>query len=254
MNRGTCWSVTLNNPDAGDEECINLARQKGWKVEGQLEKGKEGTSHYQLMVRTPQVRFSAVKKQFPRGHIELARNPAALALYVKKWDTREAELPSQQEKYPSLSKYWELIYDQLERARGHMRWVAKHDAAPEEWLVMMDYQVKELIKNGFVVESIAVNPQTRSSFSKFGKEILLRILADRQTDRQCVQIPEMKMEEENKDADDDAQSHSTEGILEGCSEAGTDSEGDEESEASEDEGYDEGSDDSVSESSSQSEE
>lgn len=32
--RASCWSLTINNPTAADEEQINLARQRGWKVEG----------------------------------------------------------------------------------------------------------------------------------------------------------------------------------------------------------------------------
>lgn len=87
-DRGTCWSLTINNPTQDDEDAIHIARQKGWKVEGQKERGEQGTEHYQLMLRTPQVRFSAVKKQFPRAHIELARNPSALATYVSKEETR----------------------------------------------------------------------------------------------------------------------------------------------------------------------
>ena len=83
-SRSNIWSLTINNPTADDEECIQLARQKGWKVEGQKEVGKEGTPHYQLMLKTPQVRFSAVKKLFPRAHIEIARNATALAQYVTK--------------------------------------------------------------------------------------------------------------------------------------------------------------------------
>lgn len=98
QTRATCWSLTINNPTKSDEEWIQQARQKGWQVEGQLEKGKEGTEHYQLMVKTPQVRFSAVKKQFPRAHIEIARNPAALAQYVAKEETREADLPKASDK------------------------------------------------------------------------------------------------------------------------------------------------------------
>ena len=66
--RSTCWSVTINNPTADDEECIALARQVNWTVEGQLEKGVEGTLHCQLMVKTPQVRFSALKKMFPSAY------------------------------------------------------------------------------------------------------------------------------------------------------------------------------------------
>jgi len=86
--RSTCWSLTINNPTKDDVEQINLARQRGWKVEGQLEKGLEGTQHYQLRLMTPQVRFSSVKKAFPRAHIEVARDPIALGKYVTKEATK----------------------------------------------------------------------------------------------------------------------------------------------------------------------
>ena len=114
--RATCWSVTINNPIAADEENIALARQKGWKVEGQLEKGKGGDSHYQLSVKTPQVRFSQVKAQFPRAHIEVARNPTALQQYVVKEETRVAAIPTSQEMYPSQQRVWEWFgsYDYTE--------------------------------------------------------------------------------------------------------------------------------------------
>lgn len=100
--RATNWSVTINNPIKADEENINLARQKGWMVEGQLEKGDNGTPHYQLIVKTPQMRFSALKKAFPRAHIEVAKNVKALETYVKKDETRIGQLPDASEFYPSL--------------------------------------------------------------------------------------------------------------------------------------------------------
>ena len=108
------WSVTINNPTPSDDEEIARARQKGWKVDGQPEVGANGTLHYQLVVKTPQVRFSQVKKAFCRAHVELARDPLALQAYVHKEDTKAGELQVAQEMYPSLSKLWELIYDQLD--------------------------------------------------------------------------------------------------------------------------------------------
>lgn len=114
QQRSTYWSVTINNPTSGDEENINQARQRGWKVEGQQETGEEGTRHYQLSVKTPQVRFSALKKQFLRAHIEIARNPIALQQYVQKEETRTGQLPIQSDRYPSLVKLWQLILDKLD--------------------------------------------------------------------------------------------------------------------------------------------
>jgi hypothetical protein len=57
--KATNWSVTINNPTKSDDEYIALARQKGWKVEGQLEMGDSGTQHFQLLVTTKgQQRFT----------------------------------------------------------------------------------------------------------------------------------------------------------------------------------------------------
>lgn len=257
--RGTSWSVTINNPTPADEEAINIARQKGWKVDGQKEKGKEGTLHYQLMVRTPQVRFSAVKKQFPRAHIELARNSAALATYVSKEETRVSALPAQQEKYPSLSKFWDLVYDKLSEAisgppEDMYEWKKYSD---RKKLDLLDAACEELISDGYHIETMAVNPQTRASFAKFAQAILFRSYADRQTRQtNCVQntqevsLPIINDREEQFSTDDDGEGDEEETAA-GEGESGDDYE---ESETCSDEGCSEGSSDNDSESSSQSEE
>jgi len=192
-NRATCWSVTINNPTSTDMEQIALARQKGWKVEGQLEQGTEGTPHYQLLVKTPQVRFSAVKKAFPRGHVEQARNAVALQQYVNKEEGRLSGLPTAQEKYPSLSKFWILVYQQF----AAQNWLDLCDEFPKVlWtrevgkqpiLSLFDKSVGNLIDVGYHVESIAANPATRSMFKSFWQNIFLRsynelMETDRQTD------------------------------------------------------------------------
>lgn len=181
--RATNWSVTINNPTASDEEAIALARQRGWKVDGQLERGDQGTLHYQLAVRTPQVRFSQVKKAFPRAHIEVARNAAALAAYVHKSDTQIAPLAVQSDRYPSLSKFWDLIYDRICDEIGHP---ADDLLSGEYTLDLFDKVVYQLIADGYHVETLAVNPQTRTCFLKFGKALMIRSFVDRQT-RQTTQ-------------------------------------------------------------------
>lgn len=179
--RATCWSITINNPTFEDEEAIAIARQMKWKVEGQLEKGKEGTLHYQLLVRTPQVRFSAIKKQFPRAHIEVARNQTALANYVNKEDTRESALPTTQEMYPSLSKYWTLVVNHID---SYNRTAAMYMDKPISFtLEGLDYATERLIYQGYHVESTSVNPQVRASWNKFATAIASRARAS-QTDRQ----------------------------------------------------------------------
>jgi len=182
-NRATSWSVTINNPTSTDEEQIALARQKGWKVEGQLEQGTEGTPHYQLLVKTPQVRFSAVKKAFPRGHVEQARNVSALQQYVTKSDTRLAGLPTSQEQYPSMSKLWDLItlylneqpfyskhiYEQSIRIMGLVS-----EERGELVMSMFDSAITHLIRQGYHVETMAVNPQIRSCWKRYYKPIFER--------------------------------------------------------------------------------
>lgn len=199
-DRATAWSVTINNPTPQDDECIALARQKGWRVEGQKEQGESGTVHYQLLVKTPQVRFSAVKKSFPRAHIEVARNVRALETYVTKEDTRQGQLPSTQERYPSMSKLWELISDYLYESdyskyfRGPGDLYIPGTSREEVVMAMFDDAILQLICDGYYVETLGVNPQVRCAWKKYCSAILTRThrQTDRQTDsafEQSVEIP-----------------------------------------------------------------
>jgi len=101
INRGTKWSITLNNPT--DHEW-SVGDRPGWSIEGQLEKGKEGTLHYQGILTTPKLSFGTIKAAYPRAHIERARNAAALTAYVHKADSRVAVVPSSKGP-PSLFAY-----------------------------------------------------------------------------------------------------------------------------------------------------
>jgi len=186
--RSSFWSLTINNPTPDDEEEISLARQKGWKVEGQIEVGENGTPHYQLFLSTGQVRFSAVKKAFSRAHIEPARNPAALKQYVHKEETRVGQLKEQDDKYPSLSKFWMLIFeyhychekyafDMDEIDNDNITFYDKRNFKdPRVRLATLDAAVNYMITQGYHVESIAINPSTRASFSRYGHSILQRCL------------------------------------------------------------------------------
>lgn len=218
--RASCWSLTINNPTPEDEECINLARQRGWIVEGQLEKGENGTPHYQLMVKTPQVRFSAVKRAFPRGHIEVARNAAALRKYVHKDQSREGELPTQQEMYPSLVAFWRLVLDYflsqekdgldyIALADGHVKFYKDEiDAAyRKEPTLFFRAAVNNLIERGYMVESIAVNPATLSMWKHHRNAILVRAYRQSlqetasQTDTESVQSADVDFAQVNITAD-----------------------------------------------------
>ena len=59
--RATCWSLTINNPT---EQDLKVSLPAGWSMTGQMERGEEGTEHYQGMLKTTQVRFTAVKNYF----------------------------------------------------------------------------------------------------------------------------------------------------------------------------------------------
>lgn len=205
--RATTWSVTINNPTEQDEEQIALARQRGWKVDGQKEKGENGTPHYQLMVRTPQVRFSAVKKQFPRAHIEVARNVVALETYVHKEETRVGALPTSQDKYPSLSKYWDLILDYFtEQGKNGFDYVAMSDGEVRFFdedrnrlvknnpLVLLDEATRHLIRKGYHVEGIATNPAVRSQWKMFWNELMVRSIAEKESRAEETQQDEERVQ------------------------------------------------------------
>lgn len=173
-DRATAWSVTINNPTEQDEECIALARQKRWRVIGQKERGEGGTEHYQLMLKTPQVRFAAIKKTFPRGHIEIARDPVALEKYVQKEDTRVGDLTKNDQLYPSMSKVWNLLAVYVDEGRGRCGEFRNWNA--DMWLTVWDAFIGKCIIDGLYVEHVGANPQNRSIVKLYGQEIVTREL------------------------------------------------------------------------------
>jgi len=183
-DRATCWSVTINNPNKADDENIAVAKQKsGWAVYGQKEVGENGTEHYQLMVTTPQVRFSAIKKAFPRSHIEVARDRKALTKYVNKEDTRIAGLPKDNN-YPSMSQLWDDFSLYIDDS--HKKYGCIYDWTQDKRLLVFDDFIRMQILEGKFVETMAVNPQVRSCVKNYLVEIHFRSVR-RQTDRQTAE-------------------------------------------------------------------
>lgn len=191
-SRATAWSVTCNlKTIARDtvDACVAAARSLGWGVEGQLECGEEGTSHYQLLVRTPQVRFSAVKKVFPTAHIEIARNVAALKQYVHKEESRVETLKSIEVTfltYPQVRKqFFAWLYD----THGLHVLTASHDQRLEYW----DHFIGLSIEEGMECDLIGMNPQHRGCIAKYWRHYIAKESASRQTedrrqpDRQTVE-------------------------------------------------------------------
>ena len=181
--RATCWSITINNYTESD---VSPELPAGWKFQGQPEKGEEGTEHFQGMLTTPQVRFSAVKKVFPRAHIEVARNRAALSKYIRKDETRNGEYMIVESRLPTLFEYQTVIAKKFdmrilsERYEEKMKaWIeGKLKQAPDMDELAMEY-VDELIaqdiENGVRgIEFVAINPMWRSSWKKFWRSIIKR--------------------------------------------------------------------------------
>lgn len=227
-DRSIHWSVTINNPKSDDEENIASARQRGWIVEGQKEVGENGTPHLQLLVNTrSQQRFTALKKQFPRGHIEVARNPKALKNYVHKEETRVAELSISDRYVTSQKRLWELVVDYLEGGEAdkqHRITIGEDSPYSSNFneLKAFDCAVDHIIRCGYHgVESMAVNPQVRSAWQKFCWAIVARRQQDRQTDRQAelfsqsISIPTYTNEASSEDSTESCAWHTPSGSEEG---------------------------------------
>lgn len=178
MERATCWSITINNPT--ESEYTQQLPAK-WTLKGQIEQGKEGTVHYQGMLTTPQVRFSAVKKVFNRAHIEVARNRSALASYVNKEETRLQAVPDNVSTIPTLFDYQHIIarrWNDDEFDELLQKWKRLDDAKKCIGDIALDYVdtlVAEDIEAGLCgVEYIAINPMWRSAWKKFYKSMVAR--------------------------------------------------------------------------------
>jgi hypothetical protein len=173
-DRATCWSITINNPTEGEMTPTLPAK---WVLTGQEEIGAEGTKHYQGMLKTPQERFSAVKKVFPRAHIEMARNSKALQQYVHKAESRIAERPDVVSNIPTLFDYQHTVAKQWDDDEYKAKCVEFFRGVDTEEAFMnyLDCLVVRDIENGVCgIEFIAVNPMWRSAWKKFGRAMIKR--------------------------------------------------------------------------------
>jgi len=160
----------VNNPTEEDLKC----EMPGWKLSGQYEEGEEGTRHFQGMLTTPQVRFSAVKRVFPRAHIEVARNKKALEKYTTKEDTRVGAfeptgVPTIFEYQRKVSQVWDK--QKFEECLS----LFKDKSDDEVALIYVDSLCANMIAEGAVgLEFIAINPMWRSSWKRFYRSIITR--------------------------------------------------------------------------------
>lgn len=157
----------------------------GWKLRGQYESGENGTRHFQGMLETPQVRFSAVKRVFTRAHIEVCRNKTALAKYVEKEETRVGEY--QGSAVPSLFQYQDTIaglWDECEfrRRTADDQYLKrfKCDVGDIALHYVDELVAKEIRKGQRGIEFIAINPMWRSSWKKFYASIITRYASSSQ--------------------------------------------------------------------------
>jgi len=197
--RATCWSITINNPEPSDYDATqNVA---GWKdfvrFEGQTEKGENGTPHIQGMLITKSTKFSAVKKQFPRAHIEIAKSQGALEKYVTKEETRVSSINSVKvasvgnlnkailEHYPPHNFVRGFGLTDEGYAEDYVNNVLASCSEDSkellaEGLEILDSLTRMLIRQGYYgIEYISANPSVRTTWKKYIRDILYREYAIR---------------------------------------------------------------------------
>lgn len=184
-DRGTAWIGTWYPPtDSMDEvqskrEIEEYAKRQlppGWSLQGQMEQCPESKRyHYQFMLKTPQVRFSAVVKQTDKAHIELAKNKAAVEKYVRKEESRIATIEAGQA-IPSIFEYQGMVAKKWrnERYLEMCKQLPREDIN-EVAMLYLDSLVAEDIASGMRgPEWIATNPMWRNAWKKFWRVIIER--------------------------------------------------------------------------------
>jgi hypothetical protein len=169
MPEDTWYSVVVNNPTDQDEAALKEARSKGWLIEGQMEKGKNGTPHYQLALRTDEG-WTAIKQLLPRANIQEAEDPVALRRYVVKEATRVLDLtpvPTKkkpQRTYNSADFYNDVFNEAHEQFNADTDELVKND----DTLKVYDLAVNQLIlQNGYDIAIRATRPDVRSAYRKY---------------------------------------------------------------------------------------
>ena len=196
-DRGSCFSITINNPTEADTKCD----QPGWSLDGQYEVGAEGTRHFQGILKTgKQVRFSAVKRVFPRAHIEVARNKKALEKYVKKDETRVGEFAGTA--IPNMFQFQDTISGVFDMDEINRRWMDeeisklyKQDINEIALAYIDELVAQHVVQGGRGLEFIAINPMWRSSWKKFWRSIITRHASQSNPSQVCEetisQIPQI---------------------------------------------------------------
>lgn len=92
MSQARSWLGTLNNPDTTvvqDYLSLWFTKARARYVNGQLEKGKEGTVHIQFFLNFEKpVRLAALKKFCPKAHFQQVLRDNGASDYCLKEETR----------------------------------------------------------------------------------------------------------------------------------------------------------------------
>jgi len=200
-DRSTCWSLTEQVASREDAAVfMNQPVPPGWKLRGQLEEAPQtGQLHLQLMLETPRIRFGTVKKQFPRAHIEVARDKLALTTYVNKPDTRVAKVD--QPPTPTIWEFNRMVADRINTNELSLyilaarnidktkhpdtmyvdgEWLVCTDSIwksirPAEMLEYIDITIATFISEGVRgAEYMGVNPMFRAAWKTYGKALIER--------------------------------------------------------------------------------
>lgn len=226
QQRSTYWSVTFFN---GEE---NQELPPKWKLEGQLEDCPEtGKPHYQGMLHTPQVRWTQVKKQYPKAHIEVCRDPVALQKYVHKTRTRHQTVDKTVSDIVDHSKITRTKYfeDVLEFIYNNFENEVEAILYLDEDYSFMTKVVNAMIEAGadWAYASMAVQPITRAIWRDYRQSMWESFLennkhaddnevqGDKDTDDvqavtvECVDDEETSDEEASSESEGDTGSESS---------------------------------------------
>lgn len=166
--RSCHWLLTINNPTGVDDAEFKEAKALGWTCIGQKEMGENGTPHYQVYLKTQQVRWSAVKKVFKRAHIEATKSRGAAIAYVQKSETRVGDLPEVNDKVVMGPSHLWVLYADWYNDNFHL------DYVPNK-LDTFDTFVREMICAGWRgIEHMATNAQIRKSVRLYGSSLVKR--------------------------------------------------------------------------------
>lgn len=196
--KATSWIITLNNPTAMEITGWEQIKMNHFvkEAQGQIEVGAEGTPHIQGYIRTESVRWSQIKKLFPRAHIEIAKNAIAAKQYCQKTDTRQEKLvcsdinTSIHDAVYEECLHWFCYNRPGPRETGWIRALPSVLSKKDAYFPMMahcgelhetirekiyDRAISNMIISGVKhIEFIAVNNITRSAFKKYFPALMYR--------------------------------------------------------------------------------